>query len=154
MKYRALDPKDIHEAGDEFKHRGQWLQVPRNEGEPVGDDFPCRRPITEPDSPWIPISSPPTEADANELKKVIGIRPNRSVVERHWSGLNNDKIYVENMVTHWMRIPPLPLPEPEPEPTKNEALASRISAAIRPDWIAPKSLTKTILDALNAENPE
>lgn len=141
MKYRALDPKDIHEAGDEFKHRGQWLQVGGDEGEPVGDDFPCRRPITEPDSPWIPISTPPTEADGDKHGQVLSRGIDGSVTNCHFH---------HAVWPHWMRIPPLP----EPAPTKNEVLAESIVAAIRPDWIAPKSLTKTILDVLNAENQE
>ena len=141
--YRALSPDERHEPGDEFKNRGQWLKVIGNEDEPVGDDFPCRRPIPEPESPWIPISAPPTQEDGDANGQVLVRHGNESVNTWHWSRARGP---------HWMRIPPLP----EPEPTKDEALAKRITEGLALQGLVfhhPTTIAR-IIAVLNAENQE
>tara|TARA_R110000803_G_scaffold59101_9_gene117496 strand:+ start:954 stop:1415 length:462 start_codon:yes stop_codon:yes gene_type:complete len=118
-KYRDLDPEDIHEAGDEFKgNAGRWIDAINYSGQLVGIYHRCRRPIPETESPWIPISSPPTEEDADDNGRVFFLYPNGGAASFNWQNLQGLNY------SHWMPIPPLP--EPEPEPTKAEALLERM----------------------------
>tara|TARA_R110000796_G_scaffold146766_2_gene263422 strand:+ start:327 stop:815 length:489 start_codon:yes stop_codon:yes gene_type:complete len=156
-KYRALSPDEIHEPGDEYKDsQGNWWPVGKDAaGGRVGSQIPCRRPITEPESPWIPIGAPPTLEDGDERGKVLVRRRDGSVDSWSWANVGN-----QTWAPHWMPIPPLP----EPDPTKNERLARRIVAAITPDLSIKKSVSKNlsikksvskkILDVLNREIPE
>jgi hypothetical protein len=137
--YRDLDPKERHEPGDEFKgHGGNWINCSDYAGDLVGTAHPCRRPITEAESPWIPISTPPTEDDGDANGQVLVRHGNESVNTWHWSRARGP---------HWMPIPPLPLPEP----TKNERLAKRIAEAFNAQQ---KSTINRILDVINADSPE
>ena len=145
-KYRALDPDERHEPGDEFKgHGGNWIDCSDYAGDRVGTAHPCRRPIPEPESPWIPISTPPTEADADKQDEVMVIYRSGPVRTRKRWDVGSSPQH-----SHWMRIPPLPAP------TKNEALAKRIAEGLalqglvfhRPTTIA------LIIAVLNAENQE
>tara|TARA_R110000796_G_scaffold167313_3_gene284199 strand:+ start:4769 stop:5224 length:456 start_codon:yes stop_codon:yes gene_type:complete len=146
--YRTLNPEERHEAGDEFKgHGGNWINCSDYAGDLVGTSHPCRRPIPEGESPWIPISTPPTEDDGDANGQVLVRHGNESVNTWHWSRARGP---------HWMRIAPLPLPEP----MTNEVLADliagiydkKITAKYR--TLADKTLKEIVLDVLNAEIPE
>ena len=118
MKYRYLDKEDHHAAGDEYKDcQGDWWPIGKHAvGDRVGGHIPCRRPIPEAESPWIPISSPPTEEDADDNGRVFFLYPNGGAASFNWQNLQGLNY------SHWMPIPNLP----EPEPTKAEALLERM----------------------------
>tara|TARA_R110000796_G_scaffold47721_7_gene114521 strand:- start:1679 stop:2218 length:540 start_codon:yes stop_codon:yes gene_type:complete len=173
-KYRDLDKNDFFASGDEYKpdqgdwtDQGDWMLVPdaaigfQNNGHD-----PCRRPIPEPEapmnyrtldlgipipepeSPWIPISTLPTEADGGVTLSVFVIYRSGTFGTRKWDYLAN--------VTHWMPIPPLP----DPAPTKNESLADLIvgiydkETTAKYRMLADKKLREIVLEVLNAEEAE
>ena len=142
--YRALSPDERHQPGDEFKgHGGNWINCSDYAGDLVGTAHPCRRPITEPESAWIPISASPTQEDGDANGQVLVRHGDESVNTWHWSRARGP---------HWMRIPPLP----EPEPTKDEALAKRITEGLALQGLVfhhPTTIAR-IIAVLNAENQE
>ena len=148
-KYRALSPDERHEQGDEFKPPGGYWEIldSAHVGLLVGNVGKCRRPIPEPESPWIPISAPPM-ADADDEDVLVLLRSRKTLIMPRW------QVCSSHEHTHWMRIPPLPLPEPEP--TNNEALAKRIAEGLAFEGLVfhhPSTIAR-IIAVLNEEYQE
>lgn len=61
------------------------------------------------ESPWIPMSTPPTEADGNAHGDVWYALSDGSVATHRWN-----PSYLKR-ATHWMRIPAIPAPKPKIE---------------------------------------
>lgn len=71
----------------------------------------CKAKLERLESPWIPMSTPPTEADGDTKSEVLHGWSGGHITKGRWNSSYSDS------ATHWMRIPPLPAPKPvKPDP--------------------------------------